>query len=293
MIGLLYESDEWSDWKLRDELEVALGEPVAMIDMEDEGAVAKACECELLISRVFASAAFRGHARSLENMEALIENTSVPPMINPPRAHAFETSKHAATRELARSGFDVPAIQALGRPSRLIKGVDAWSYPCIIKPDRGGRTTHTRLLRSNDDAREFLESAPEIDFVVEDFIESRGGFITRIELVNGHIALIVKRSVEQNGLSSYHEGSAYAPYPDCPDPVKTAALEAGSLLDIRFGSFDIIESADGSAYIIDANSVSNVSEDCTEMLGMDLMREHAIAMGALIREAQQGKEPSC
>ena len=49
------------------------------------------------------------------------------------------------------------------------------------------------------------------------------------------------------------------------------------MLSIELGSFDVIEGARGPC-LIDANSVSNVSEDCTELLGMDLMRAHAEAV---------------
>ena len=49
---------------------------------------------------------------------------------------------------------------------------------------------------------------------------------------------------------------------------------AAALLAIRYGSFDVIECERG-AFVIDANSVSNVSEDCTEMFGIDLMHEYA------------------
>ena len=90
----------------------------------------------------------------------------------------------------------------------------------------------------------------------------------------------VKRSVAANGLSSYHEGSTYELYPDCPGPVVDAVLSAGQLLGIEFGSFDVIESDQGDV-IIDANSVSNVSEDCTELFGgFDLMAAYAQAIAA-------------
>ena len=60
--------------------------------------------------------------------------------------------------------------------------------------------------------------------------------------------------------------------------VQGVVLAAGRLLGIEFGSFDVVETAGGGAFIIDANSVSNVSEDCTELFGIDLMREYATAI---------------
>lgn len=327
VIGILYESDEWSDWKLGRELEAALAENalaeavpaeansqtatresdaadnswrhVRMINMEDADAVEQARSCAMLVSRVFASAAFRGHQRShraMEDIIALAEAEGIP-LINPGRAHHFEIDKRLATETLRNAGITAPAIIAWGTPAELGRAAadlddsrsvalsreeaseawspreseaeiashrwprptpDQWTYPCIIKPNCGGRTTHTAVLRSPADA---------------------GGFLTRIEVVDSRIALVVKRSVAASGLSSYHEGSTYELYPDCPAAVTDAVLEAARILDIQFGSFDVIEAAEGN-FIIDANSVSNVSEDCTELFGFDLMAAYARALAA-------------
>lgn len=336
MIGILYESDEWSDWKLGRELEAALvdGElleeesvdavlaeansqaaagkntladnswrHVRMINMEDADAVERTRSCAMLVSRVFASAAFRGHRHShlaLEEVIALAEAEDIP-LINPGRAHRFEIDKRLATETLRNAGITAPAIVAWGTPAEL-DGAPAdlgdsrtvasgqppqptperWPYPCIVKPNCGGRTTHTAVLRSPADARAFLSSAPDLTFIVEPYIEATGGFLTRIEVVDSRIALVVKRSVTASGLSSYHEGSTYELYPDCPAAATDAVLEAARILDIQFGSFDVIEAAEGN-FIIDANSVSNVSEDCTELFGFDLMAAYARALAARYR----------
>lgn len=111
-------------------------------------------------------------------------------------------------------------------------------------------------------------------FVVQEYVEPEFGYVTRIEVVDDALPLIAKRSIGKGGLSSYHAGSTYELYPDCPDDVRDDALCAARALGIGFGSFDVIETGHG-AYFIDANSVSNVSEDCTELFGFDLMRAHA------------------
>ena len=122
---------------------------------------------------------------------------------------------------------------------------------------------------------------------MEDYVEPERGFITRIELVDGAVALVVKRSVVDGGLSASHLGSEYELYPECAPRVRAAAEEAGRTLSIGFGSFDIIENA-GRAYVIDANSVSNVSPDNTETFGgFDLMREYAQAIAKRIQNLQR------
>ena len=358
MIGVLYESDEWSDWKLGRELEAACaritghveaaaegrlgttgadgdvgpvtghfeddvptelcgttaGKPataqrsespasagcvasadspgapsmrfVRMVNVEEPDCVEQAKRCELLVGRVFASAPFRGHFRAhgaMERVIAMADERGIP-LINPGRAHRFEIDKRLAADTLRAAGISAPVIIACGTPERLLgdsgKAVANWPYPCVIKPNCGGRTTHTAVLHDSAQARTFLETAPAMEFIVEPFVELRGGFLTRLELVDGKLALAVKRSVAANGLSSYHEGSTYELYPDCPGPVVDAVLSAGQLLGIEFGSFDVIESDQGDV-IIDANSVSNVSEDCTELFGgFDLMAAYAQAIAA-------------
>lgn len=302
VIGVLYESREWSDYKLAAELAEA-GCEVRMIDLaladgSDEWAGAAlfgaALECDLLVSRVFASAVFRKHAYAHELMANLIPAVEARgiAMVNPPRAHFFEIDKRRAVEELARAGVDVPCVQACGTSAELAALIGASSedaadeastlrvlrYPCIIKPNCGGRTTYTAIARTDEEARAFLDGAPDFEFIVEDYLLPERGFITRIELVDGACELAVKRSVVDGGLSAYHLGSTYELYHDLPAPVRATAEAAGRALSIEFGSFDIIE-AGGRAFVIDANSVSNVSPDNTATFGgFDLMREYARAI---------------
>lgn len=110
--------------------------------------------------------------------------------------------------------------------------------------------------------------------VVESYAEPAHGYLTRVEVIGGTCALIVKRGIAENGLSAYHLGSTYERYDDCPLEVRTAVGRAAALLGIELGSFDVMETASGPC-IIDVNSVSNVSPDCTELFAMDLMAAHA------------------
>lgn len=281
MIGLLYESNEWSDHKLAAELE-AQGLAAEMIDLAHED-IDRALDCELLVSRVFASAVFRGHAVAHERMARLIpeaERRGIT-LVNCGRAHFFEIDKRAAAEELRHAGLDVPRVQALGLPGEL--DPNHLAYPCVIKPNCGGRTTCTTIAHGADEARDFLGSAPQITFIVEDYVEPERGYVTRVEVVSGRPALVVRRGIAANGLSAYHLGSTYESYPDCPQAVLDACTRAASTLGILFGSFDVIENG-GRAWVIDANSVSNVSEDNTEMFQFDLMRAHAEGIARLVQE---------
>ena len=281
-VGVLYESSEWSDFKLAQEL-AARDMPVRMIDMERSDATEKALECQLLVSRVFASALERGHAASHTHMVEVVAQADERgvTLINPGRAHAFEVSKRAATEALGRSGIAVPAVLACAVPADIDPAVLV--YPCIIKPDCGGRSARTAVLHDENEARGFLAEAPAATvFIVESFERSRAGYLTRIEIVGGRVAHLHRRSIAANGLSSYHFGSTYEPYKNCPSAVIAAAERAATLLGFELGSFDVIET-DQAPVFIDANSVSNVSADCDELLGYDLMAEYATYIAARYR----------
>lgn len=287
VVGVLYESSEWSDFKLAQEL-AARGCPVRMVDMERPDAVEAALACRLLVSRVFASALARGHAASHVHMAAVAAAAEERGLrlINPARAHAYEISKRVATEELARAGYAVPQVLACDVPAALDPA--AWGYPCLIKPDCGGRSARTAMLCSVAEARAFLAEAPSgTVFIVESYERARAGYITRVEIVAGRAAHLHKRSIAANGLSSYHVGSTYEPYDDCPDAVRSAAEGAAGLLGFELGSFDIIETATAPV-IIDANSVSNVSEDCEALLGYDLMAEHAAYIAGVWAAVSRG-----
>lgn len=303
-VGVLYESDEWSDYKLAAELELALNgnklidEPetsdllihqveedidfvVRMIDMEQPDCIEAALECEVLVSRVFASSLNRGHEQALRNMEALIaklEHTGTL-LLNSPQAHAYEIDKFASTNTLREAGLTVPAIYQVGAPQELES--TQFHYPCVIKPVCSGRTVDTAIVQTEEETRAFLANAPQRTYLVQEYIKPERSFITRVEIIGGKVALVVKRGVADNGLSAYRFGSTYQLYPDVLPEIVQDCETAATALGFTFGSFDVIESEAGN-FFIDANSVSNVSEDNTEMFGRDLMREHAEEIARIV-----------
>ena len=284
VVGVLFESDEWSDHKLGAEISSALkhtlpniAHDVRLINMQEANSIDAALECDVLVSRVFASALNRGHEQALRNMDALIqaiEPTSIL-LINEPRAHAYEIDKFASTAALHEAGISTPRIYAKGIPQKLAsENETTLAYPCVIKPVCSGRTVDTAIVQDEQEANAFLSQAPQREFIIQQYIAPERGFITRVEIIGGKVALVVKRGVADNGLSAYRFGSTYQLYPDVSPEIVKDCETAAATLGFTFGSFDVIESEAGN-FFIDANSVSNVSEDNTDMFGRDLMREHA------------------
>lgn len=273
-VGILYESREWSDFALRENL-AGMGVPASLIDLEEDGNEEGILSSVLVVSRIFASAAFRGHEKSLRRMPgiiAMLRERGIP-MVNPYEAHFYEISKARSTGALARLGFPVPKVYGVFSREGL-SGAAGIEYPCVVKPDCGGRTNYTYIIKDGSGLGRCIGDAPDIELIAEEYICPEFGYVTRIEAIGRSCRLVLKRGVMENGLSAYHLGSEYAAYGDCGQDILDAAIGAMDALGIEAGSLDIIENRDGF-FIIDANSVSNASEDNTEMFGFDLMKETA------------------
>jgi len=264
--GILYESREWSIFALRDRLK-ELGAQAILIDMLDDINPDELLSCDLIVNRVFASAVFRGHEKAHAQMPeviGLLEKHGVP-MINPAEAHYYEISKRRSKEALISNGFPVPELYDIDSPK----------YPCVVKPDCGGRTNYTFIVNDEKELSECLADAPDILFIAEEYIRPEYGFVTRVEIIGRECRLAVKRSVTEGGLSAYRLGSEFEIYADLPDKIKDTAIRVMDCLSIEAGSLDIIENASGF-YIIDVNTASNVSEDNTGMFDFDLMKEMAV-----------------
>ena len=290
-IGILYESGEWSDYALRNNI-AAMGVRADLIDTREDVDEEKLLFYRMIISRVFASSVFRGHEKALKRMDAaiaLLREHNIP-MLNHYDAHYYEISKELQAITLAGHGFPVPKVYGVYTPAELFQIANGQEvcydnsgglpkqtriyYPCIVKPDCGGRTAFTYILTNDEELRAAAGMMPALRFIAEEYISPGYGFITRIEVIGGVCRLAVKRSVTDNGLSAYHLGSAYQIYEDCPNNIKDTATGVMNLLKIEMGSLDIIEN-DHGFFFIDVNAVSNVSEDNTEMFNFDLMKETA------------------
>ncbi len=285
MLGVLYESEEWSSYKLLEEIQ-ASGIEACLINLEEDQALGMISHCDLLVSRIFASAQFRAHQKSLARMPEIIRQAECEgiPMINPPQAHFYETSKALSTAFLRQKGIAVPDVYGMFFPDEIDPG--SLSYPCIIKPDCGGRTTYTSIINEAEALSQAMAEIPAIRMIAEEYIRPVYGYITRVEVIGGECRLILKRSVTPDGLSAYHLGSAYSHYTDCPEKLRQTAVRAMVLLDIEFGSLDIIETEE-DFYIIDVNAVSNASEDNTGMFNFDLMKETAAYIAKRYREMEK------
>lgn len=276
-IAILFESHEWSTFALVEKIRDLEPEiEVQLYDLEREEGIEEILSKDLLVNRIFASAYFRGHGLSLEKVKRILElaKASETVLLNSYEAHFYEIDKHYTARVMAQEGLSVPKVFGCFK-SEQGEGHLQIEFPCIIKPNCGGRTTDTHVVNNQDQLTELWSQLnPEIYYLAEAYITPKAGFITRIELINGQCVQILKKTLTPDGLAAYHLGSEFYPYHDCPLEVQKLARHTMSVLSIEMGSLDIIEAAEGS-YIIDVNSVSNTSEDCIAVFDFDLLAEMA------------------
>lgn len=275
-IGILYESHEWSSTVLRKYI-AQQGIKVDLIDLETEVDIDEILKHDVIVNRVFASAQFRGHHKSLQVVEELLDEikSSNIELINSYQAHFYEISKLRTTNKLAKLGFSVPETYDVFNGGQK-PNFDEVEYPCVLKPDCGGRTNYTYILEDESELKAALIEIEDCDFefVMQEYISTTKGYITRIEVVGNELHSVLKRSVVEEGLSAYNLGSEYESYSDCPQIIIDTALEAIKELEMELGSLDIIETKD-DFYIIDVNSVSNFAPENIEMFGFNLIKDVA------------------
>lgn len=272
-IAILFESHEWSSFALEKNIRRYLPDvPVNMYDLENAVDEEQILENDLIVSRIFASAQFRGHDASLQKVISILneaEDRGIA-LLNSRAAHFCEINKHLTAQILNTYGFSAPKVFGCRYPRHGYHDLHP-EFPLIIKPNCGGRATDTYIVWQ----AEYLPATwqlldPDIEFVIESYIKPKDNYVTRIEVIGGECVQILKKMLTDSGLAAYHLGSRFTNYIDCPQEVQQLAINTMKCLDIQMGSLDIIESADGN-YVIDVNSVSNYEEENVAMFGFDLI----------------------
>jgi len=269
-IGILYESVEWSNHQLALHLN-NLGIKTELINLEtDQINIDSILKNKLIVNRIFPSSIYRGYKKSYKLAGFLLRiiDDSKVPMINPYKAYRYDMSKLSSAYVLKNNRLPVPEIYGFFEKNINLEDYDI-KYPCILKPDCGGRSKYTFIIKNKTELEEAIEKIPEVPFIIQKYINPDKEFTTRIEIIGNKIITVLKRYIGKGNLSGYHSGSKYEDYRDCPREILNASKEALKHLSIEMGSLDIIENKENEFYIIDVNGTSNFSEDNIEMLGFD------------------------
>ena len=162
-IGILYGSQEWSSTALCDYIR-EMGIDASLIDLEQDVNLGDLLSHKLIVNRIFASAQFRGHKQSLDVVKDVLDRIVAQkiPLINSYQAHFYEISKLLTAQTLETNHLPSPEIYACFN-SLDVPDYSKLRYPCILKPNCGGRTTYTYLIETEEQLKTTLPivEAPE------------------------------------------------------------------------------------------------------------------------------------
>lgn len=220
------------------------------------------------------------HGRTVVNGRSVIE---------------LEMSKVAQYSALRRCGIAVPRTVAVFGTADLIRRSEEFSAPFVCKHNQGGKGLGVRRFDDHASFAEFVGS-PELELPVDgitllqEFVESAGGFITRAEFVDGEFVYAVRVDTSAGNFE-------LCPADACAVPGSTPLFslrdDAKSLPIIpqlsRFltahgigiAGVEFIETADGSVFTYDVNTNTNYSPDVEAVAPRSGPREIARYLGDL------------
>jgi biotin carboxylase len=312
-IGIYYEHPDWFR-ALFAELD-GRNIPYVRIDASRHryDPAAKEGAYSVFFNRMSASAYTRGHGNAIfytRNYLAHLERAGVR-VINGQAAFAIETSKSLQLTLLESLGLPFPPARVINCAAEAPAAARDLRFPVVVKPNIGGRGSG--IVRY--DSPEALASAAEkglIDLgvdstaLVQEFIPTRGGHITRVETLGGKYLYAIKvftegenfnlcpaeicqvegvKAADEMCLVDAPKGGlkieAYEPPPEVVRAVERIA--AAARLDMG-GVEYIVDDRDGALMYYDINALSNFVADAPRILGFD---PHARLADYLVEEADK------
>jgi hypothetical protein len=299
-IGIYYEHPDWFR-PLFAELD-RRGTPFTKIPADGhfyDPSEAADTDFSVVFNRMSPSAYLRGRRHEILytlNYLAHLETLGVR-VVNGLAAFRIETSKALQLSLLKSLGLPYPRARVISHPSQAVAAADGLRFPIVVKANIGGSGAGiVRFDRLEDLARAVDEGRVELGIdetaLVQEFIPSRAGHITRVEVLGGRYlyAINVFSTGESFNLCpadicQTSDGVAldraacpadapknnlrvegYTP----PAPIirdvelimQTAGIDVG-------GVEYIVDDRDGRRYYYDINALSNFVADAPRVIGFD------------------------
>ena len=248
----------------------------------------------LLFNRMSASAALRGHERAIfytRDFLAYVESTGTR-VINGREAFAIETSKAAQLSLLHSLGIPFPRSRIINSLEEAERAAAEIGFPCLIKPNIGGRGAGIVRVNSAAELKEAIASgqvALGVDHtaLVQEFVPARAGHITRVETLGGKFLYGMKVFTTgenfnlcpaeicqtENAAACLVDGPKAGlkiePYQPPVDIVATVeSIVRASTIDVG-GVEYVTDERDGRVLFYDINALSNFVADAPRILGFD------------------------
>ena len=296
-IGILDEHPEWSA-RLVAELEHRRL-PFEKIDHSNHAFDPRdrVARYSVIVNRTSPSSHRRGHGGVLFYAEALLAHWEALgiPVINPVQAYRFEKSKSLQIGLFERLGINYPRTVVVNHRDQVLKASGELSFPLLVKPNVGG----SGALIERFDSRADLEArAAALDFgpdgtaLVQEFVESEGGAIVRVEVLDDRYLYAIRIVRPESSFNLCPADSCQVPASapgadlgacpvdakpglsvtryDAPEAVVDQARALARAASIDVGGIEyLVGRADGRVYFYDVNATSNFVADAPALLGFD------------------------
>ncbi len=233
----------------------------------------------LFLSRMSASAAWRGHAHAQMAVMAFLRHLAAMrvEVINGAAAYELEVSKLRQIELLRSCGARAPRTWAVNNPEALPRVAGELIYPLFWKPDCGG--AGSGIVRF-DSPRALLSAARDLDFgstrlgILQEAVQGRDGATYRVEVLDGEVlyGLRITRQGEGYNLCPA-DGCESAAKPrfeawKVPAEIATQVIHMARRANLDVGGFEFIEDLKtGEPVYFDINPLSNFVAGAKELLG--------------------------
>ncbi len=218
-------------------------------------------------------------------------------VINGYKAFTYETSKALQLMLMQQLGIKYPKSRVVNHVSQIESATEGLRFPVVVKANIGGSGAGIEKFDSIEEIREAIKNN-QIDFgvdhtaLVQEFIPARGGYITRVETLNGKFLYAIRvyttgesfnlcpadicqttagqdlvrnacaLDAPKNGLKV----EAFTPSPEIIKNVETIIQQSG----IDVGGIEyIIDDRDGEVLYYDVNALSNFVADAVNVIGFN------------------------
>ncbi|MFT7582987.1 MAG: hypothetical protein ACI9MR_004673, partial [Myxococcota bacterium] len=221
-------------------------------------------------------------------------------VINGRNAFDLEMSKLRQDLALRRHGIQTPRTVLTVGYDALIVAARTFSGPFMTKHNQGGKGLGIRRFDHVDELQMHLKEpsydpGPRAQMLVQQYIEPREPFITRVEIV-GESFLYAMRSSTVGGFELCPSDACEVPAPSaapevCPadgsgDTFQPAAISADDPLiqqylamckaeELEIAGIEFVEGHDGQRYTYDINGTTNYNSGVGRKVGVDGMRQVA------------------
>lgn len=255
----------------------------------------------IYINRMSPSSHTRGHVESVSLTNALLVylESHGRRVINGSRSFLLEMNKVRQMRALNEFGIRTPRTLAATGLEGVLAAAERMTYPCLTKHNQSGKglmiyrcdsATQLRALVSSDR----FSWSPDHIVLLQEYIKPGGGYITRVEIVDGQFLYAIN--------SSTASGFELCPADECELPaaancpadapqavaVGTFRLNEGfhdPIIDrytalmqhhqIDLAGIEFVEGEDGTKYTFDINCTTNYNSRVEEQHGLNGMSQLA------------------